>query len=75
MKMVISVSKFGGEYWATRSFKFESVDFISLGPDIPDVVFVLKQNEGESITDFEKRVCTEARARGIAQVRRLDYFP
>ena len=68
MEMVIKVGKdSGGKYWAGRSFE-------SLGSDVtlPGHVFTLKQNEGESIPDFEARVRQEARRRGIKHVERLD---
>ena len=66
--MVIHVGKDStGKYFAGRSFEGAGADFI-----LPGNEFSLKQNEGESIADFEARVRQEARNRGIQHVERLD---
>lgn len=68
MKMVIGVLKdSNNRYLAARCFESLGDDFLT-----SHSVFTLKQNENESIPDFEERVRQEARKRGIAHIERLD---
>lgn len=67
MKLVIHISKDSlGKFFASRSFE-------GMGDDLlPGNIFTLKQNDRESIPDFEKRCRQEARKRNILHVNNLD---
>ena len=68
--MITSVRKDDrGRYWASRTF--EDLD-VAVEDISHDAEFVLKQNKGESVADFEERAREEVRARGIAKVERLN---